>query len=123
MRAAAPAAAAGELVTFGVVPDRPETGYGYIRAGDGSGPRRVEQFVEKPDLATARAYLASGRHFWNSGMFLFTAAAYLRELRAHAPDILAACEAALAAGRRDGALVHLGRDESAAAAASRSTTP
>ena len=64
------------------------------------GCARVEQFVEKPDLQTARSYVASGRHFWNSGMFLFTAAAYLRELRTHAPDILASCEQAIAAGQR-----------------------
>lgn len=99
VRAALPAAGAGELVTFGVVPERPETGYGYIRgAPAGAGPRRIEEFVEKPDLATARGFLASGRHFWNSGMFLFSASAYLRELRLFAPDILAACEAAVAAG-------------------------
>lgn len=96
---AGPAARAGSLVTFGVVPDRPETGYGYILAARGEGVRAVEQFVEKPDLATARGYLASGRHLWNSGMFLFTAAAYLRELATYAPDVLAACERAVAQGR------------------------
>lgn len=102
VRSALPAAVAGELVTFGVVPERAETGYGYIRgATGGPGPRRIEEFVEKPDLATARDFVASGRHFWNSGMFLFGAGAYLRELRAFAPDILAACEAAVAASRSE----------------------
>jgi mannose-1-phosphate guanylyltransferase/mannose-6-phosphate isomerase len=107
---AAPAATAGRLVTFGVVPDRPETGYGYICAAPGEGPRAVERFVEKPDLVTAREYVRSGRYLWNSGMFLFSAASYLRELGKHAPDILAACRQALAAGHGDRALLHLGRD-------------
>ncbi len=110
IREAVPAALRGDLVTFGVVPDRPETGYGYIRAATGSGLRRVEQFVEKPDRATAEGYLASGRHFWNSGMFLFTAGSYLREIRAHAPDILATCETALATGHRGQSLWHVGRE-------------
>ncbi len=110
VQAAVPAAAAGALVTFGVVPDRPETGYGYIRAAAGDGVRAVEEFVEKPDLGTARKYVASGRHFWNSGMFLFTAAAYLRELRAHAPDILACCERATAEGMAEGCLFRPGKE-------------
>ncbi|GIK33803.1 MAG: mannose-1-phosphate guanylyltransferase/mannose-6-phosphate isomerase [Gammaproteobacteria bacterium] len=108
VRAALPAARAGELVAFGVVPERPETGYGYIRgAAGGAGPRRIEEFVEKPDLDTARGFLASGRHFWNSGMFLFSASAYLRELRNFAPDILAACEAAVAAGHVEATTLRL----------------
>lgn len=108
LRAALPVAVAGELVAFGVVPERPETGYGYIRgAAGGAGPRRIEEFVEKPDLDTARGFLASGRHFWNSGMFLFSASAYLRELRVFAPDILAACEAAVAAGHAEATTLRL----------------
>lgn len=107
VRLGLPAAAAGDLVTFGIVPERPETGYGYIRARGGTGPQRVEQFVEKPDAATACGYVASGRYFWNSGMFLFGAAAFLRELRALAPDILAACEAAAAQGAAQGAMWRL----------------
>ncbi|MCC7258687.1 MAG: mannose-1-phosphate guanylyltransferase/mannose-6-phosphate isomerase [Gammaproteobacteria bacterium] len=95
---AAPAAHAGRLVTFGVVPDRAETGYGYILAGAGEGVRPVERFVEKPDPATARGYLASGRYLWNSGRFLFTAASYLRALGLHAAGVLEACERALTAG-------------------------
>ncbi|WP_372720953.1 mannose-1-phosphate guanylyltransferase/mannose-6-phosphate isomerase [Immundisolibacter sp.] len=92
------AAAGGALVTFGVLPTRPETGYGYIRAGDpvdAKGPaRRVQAFVEKPDAARAAAYVASGDYLWNGGMFLFSASAYLAELERHAPAILAACRAA-----------------------------
>ncbi|MGK2940362.1 MAG: mannose-1-phosphate guanylyltransferase/mannose-6-phosphate isomerase [Immundisolibacter sp.] len=92
------AAAGGALVTFGVLPTRPETGYGYIRAGDpvdAQGPaRRVQAFVEKPDADRAAAYVASGDYLWNGGMFLFSASAYLAELERHAPAILAACRAA-----------------------------
>jgi len=93
---AIPAAAAGRLVTFGVVPDAPETGYGYIRAGSGDGDvLAVEEFVEKPDLDTAKQYLASGSYYWNSGMFLFSAAGFLDELGAQAPQMLAACREAV----------------------------
>ncbi len=90
----------GMLVTFGIVPGSPETGYGYIEQGDtieGRAAKHVARFVEKPDRATAEAYLASGRFLWNSGMFLFGAARYLQELEQHAPDIVAACKAAHAA--------------------------
>ena len=74
---------AGKLVTFGVVPDRPETGYGYIRRAKGEGPAYpVAEFVEKPDLATAVRYVQSGEYFWNSGMFMFRARTYLAELQA-----------------------------------------
>ena len=97
-----PAAEAGALVTFGVVPERPETGYGYIRRVPGEGPAYpVAEFVEKPDAATAAQYLASGDYFWNSGMFMFRASAFLEELGAHAPEILAACERAVATAGRD----------------------
>jgi mannose-1-phosphate guanylyltransferase/mannose-6-phosphate isomerase len=96
------AAEQGKLVTFGVVPDRPETGYGYIRRARGDGPAfPVAEFVEKPDLATAVRYVQSGEYFWNSGMFMFRARAYLAELREHAPAMLAACESAVAAATRD----------------------
>jgi len=96
------AAEQGKLVTFGVVPDRPETGYGYIRRARGEGPAYpVAEFVEKPDLATAVRYVQSGEYFWNSGMFMFRARTYLAELRQHAPAMLAACEAAVAAATRD----------------------
>lgn len=80
------AAGQGGLVTFGVQPDRPETGYGYIRAaGDGAGARPVQAFVEKPDAQTAESYLASGDYFWNSGMFVLNADAYLAALDQFAP--------------------------------------
>jgi mannose-1-phosphate guanylyltransferase/mannose-6-phosphate isomerase len=96
------AAESGSLVTFGVVPDRAETGYGYIRRGAGPGPAfPVAKFVEKPDAATARGYVESGEYYWNSGMFMFRASAYLAELGRYAPAMLAACRAALAAAGRD----------------------
>lgn len=85
-----------KLVTFGVVPITPETGYGYIKAGEPIGDAfRVEQFVEKPDLNTAQGYLASGDYYWNSGMFLFKASRYLEELKKYSPEILFACEKAM----------------------------
>jgi mannose-1-phosphate guanylyltransferase/mannose-1-phosphate guanylyltransferase/mannose-6-phosphate isomerase len=85
-----PLASGGHLVTFGVVPDRPHTGYGYIQRGaDLDGAFVVRRFVEKPDAATAADYLASGEYSWNSGMFLFRASRYLEELGHHAPGILA----------------------------------
>ncbi|WP_374473706.1 mannose-1-phosphate guanylyltransferase/mannose-6-phosphate isomerase [Arenimonas sp.] len=110
------AAEQGSLVTFGIVPTGPETGYGYIKAvaaeaaptGEG-GVRAVERFVEKPDLATAQAYVASGDYFWNSGMFLFRASAYLAELSKFAPAMAAAAEAALAGGKRDVDFLRLDR--------------
>jgi mannose-1-phosphate guanylyltransferase/mannose-6-phosphate isomerase len=91
------AAGAGRLVTFGVVPDKPETGYGYILCGEQHGAwSTLGKFVEKPDLATAESYVKSGQYLWNSGMFLFSAAAFLEELRTHEPAILEACERAVA---------------------------
>lgn len=74
----------GDLVTFGVRPTRPETGYGYIKCSEGMA---VEAFVEKPDLETAQKYLLSGDYFWNSGMFLFSVGAFRREIERHAPEI------------------------------------
>jgi len=101
--AGAPAAAEGRLVTFGIRPDRPETGYGYLElaAAPEPGPQPFLRFVEKPDAARAAEMLASGRYLWNSGMFLFSAAAILAAFEAHAPEIRAACAAALAGGRED----------------------
>ena len=109
---ALPLAAQGWLVTFGIRPDRAETGFGYIRraeAIDGHG-FRVEQFVEKPDLATAASYLADGGYDWNSGMFLFKAARYLEELDAHAPAMLAAVREAHAKASVDLDFVRIDRD-------------
>jgi mannose-1-phosphate guanylyltransferase/mannose-6-phosphate isomerase len=106
------AAEQGKLVTFGVVPDRPETGYGYIRRAAGQGPAYpVQQFVEKPDSATAQKYVASGEYYWNSGMFMFSARAYLTELKRHAPAMLSACEDAVAAATRDLDFTRLPKDE------------
>lgn len=103
VRNAVEPAAQGMLVTFGIVPTAPETGYGYIKQGDtvGDTAYRVAQFVEKPNLATAEQYLASGEYYWNSGMFLFKASRYLNELKAHRPDILHACELAMQGARGD----------------------
>jgi len=83
------AAQAGKLVTFGIVADRPESGYGYIRRNEegGDGWYQVREFVEKPDQPTAEEYVASGQYYWNSGMFLFRADALLGELRKFRPDI------------------------------------
>ena len=97
------AAASGALITFGIVPDAPHTGYGYLRLGANTGERlfALDRFVEKPDAATAKSYLAEGGYHWNSGMFLLSAAAYLEELRAHAPAIAQACRAAMADASAD----------------------
>jgi mannose-1-phosphate guanylyltransferase/mannose-6-phosphate isomerase len=96
------AARAGRLVTFGVVPTAPETGYGYIRRGAGAGPAfPISEFVEKPDAARAAQYLASGDYLWNSGMFLFGARRYLDELARYAPAMLEATTAALGAATHD----------------------
>jgi mannose-1-phosphate guanylyltransferase/mannose-6-phosphate isomerase len=93
---ALPAAEAGKLVTFGIVPRKAETGYGYIRRGAAEGPvYRIAQFVEKPDEARASQFVASGEYFWNSGMFLFKASRYLEELAKFAPDIAQSVHAAL----------------------------
>lgn len=90
-------AQADKLVTFGIVPTAPETGYGYIKRGEAvSAAFKVAQFVEKPNLETANSYLASGQYYWNSGMFMFKASVYLAELKQHRPDIYAACEQAMA---------------------------
>ena len=89
----------GKLATFGIVPSVSETGYGYINKGAELASRNgycVERFVEKPDQETAKAYLDSGNYFWNSGMFLFSASTYLRELKRHAPDIFDSCYKAYA---------------------------
>jgi mannose-1-phosphate guanylyltransferase len=109
VEAGLPAAAAGRLVTFGVVPHRPETGYGYLLKGESKGGWSVlDRFVEKPDFATAKDYVDSGRYLWNSGMFLFAASAFLSELRAHEPRMLAACERALATADVDADFTRLG---------------
>ena len=103
------AALDGYLVTFGVVPDKPETGYGYIARGDDRGGWfGVERFVEKPDLRTAQSYVDSGRYYWNSGMFLFSASAFLRELQKHSPAMLGPCRRAVAEAKVDADFTRLG---------------
>ena len=100
------AAKDGKLVTFGIVPASPETGYGYIKSTpDGVAVVPVEAFVEKPDTATALEYLEDGGYFWNSGMFLFSAGAYLDELQQLAPDMFEACETSMAGKTYDGDFV------------------
>ncbi len=111
LRDAVRAAEAGWLVTFGIVPTRAETGYGYIEAGapiDDGPALSVVRFVEKPETDTAQQYLDSGRFYWNSGMFVMCASSYLQALEAHAPKILRACEAAIAEAERDLDFVRLG---------------
>lgn len=102
---AAAKAEAGSLVTFGIVPSAPETGYGYIRRADAlAGDEEiypVAQFVEKPSLDVAKDYLASGEYFWNSGMFMFKPSRYLEELQKHSPDMVAACRQAHEGGQKD----------------------
>ncbi|MBM9514000.1 mannose-1-phosphate guanylyltransferase/mannose-6-phosphate isomerase [Desulfobulbus marinus] len=97
--AAVELAGQGKLVTFGIVPDHPETGYGYIAQGQGA---EVERFVEKPDLAKAEEYIARGNYLWNSGMFAFTAHALIEEMGLHAGDVVACMEAAVSEGKFDG---------------------
>jgi mannose-1-phosphate guanylyltransferase/mannose-6-phosphate isomerase len=103
VRVAMPAAQAGKLVTFGIVPAAPETGYGYIRqaAACGDGTFAIERFIEKPDAARAASFLQEGGYYWNSGMFLFRAGRYLEELGRHAPDIAQAARAALSGAKPD----------------------
>lgn len=99
----------GLLVTFGIIPNRPETGYGYIRRGAklGDDSYAVASFVEKPDQATAESYLASGDYFWNSGIFLMRADRWLDEVGDKRPDILAACQRAMQGAKPDVDFVRL----------------
>lgn len=102
VRMAAEAASAGQFVTFGVLPDRPETGYGYIQvARDAAEAQPVVSFKEKPDAATAAGYLASGGYLWNSGMFVLHAQAYLDELKRLRPAIAESVQRAWIEGRAD----------------------
>jgi mannose-1-phosphate guanylyltransferase/mannose-1-phosphate guanylyltransferase/mannose-6-phosphate isomerase len=100
------------LVTFGIVPTEPETGYGYIKASSVAKGLAFEvaKFVEKPNLETAQSYLASGDYFWNSGMFAFKAGRFIRELEKFNPQMLAVCRAALAAAKVDLDFVRLDKD-------------
>ncbi len=110
VRRAVHAAAEGAITILGVTPDRPETGYGYIRA-DGA---KVAQFIEKPDLATAQKYLAAGGYYWNAGMFVLRASVWMAALDKLRPDIAQACRAAFAVRTQDDAFVRPGKAEFAA---------
>ena len=115
---AAALAEQGKLVTFGIVPTAPETGYGYIKGGDSvvatgtdsADAFVVSEFVEKPNLATAEQYLASGDYYWNSGMFLFKASTYLAELKAHNPAIFTACESSIANTQADADFIRVNKE-------------
>jgi mannose-1-phosphate guanylyltransferase / mannose-6-phosphate isomerase len=108
-------AESGRLVTFGIVPDAPETGYGYIERGEGGeGCFEVARFVEKPDTARATEFLDSGRFYWNSGMFMFGAARYLQELERYRPDILQASRKAWESRQQDLDFCRLGEPDFAA---------
>lgn len=108
MAAAAPAAR-DRIVLFGVQPTGPETGFGYIQAGDdlGHNVRGVVRFAEKPDAATAQAYVEDGSYLWNAGIFMFSPAVFLAELERHAPEVAAASRAAYLAAPRRGMMVDL----------------
>ena len=110
-RQAAELAAQGHIVTFGIAPASPETGYGYIRRGDALGPgATVAAFKEKPDPETAESFLAAGDYYWNAGIFAAPAGLLLSEMQTHAPQIAAAAEAALDGAARDLDFVRLARD-------------
>lgn len=117
-QAAARTAADQRLITFGIEPENPHTGYGYIRRGPALGgdseAYSVAAFVEKPDLATAKGFLEEGGYYWNSGMFMLNAATYLEELRRYEPEVVRHAEASLDAGKHDADFVRL--DEQAFAA-------
>ena len=100
------------IVTFGIRPTHPETGYGYIEQGGvlADGVFEIERFLEKPDLPKATQYVEGGRHDWNAGIFLFSPRVMLDELAAHAPEVLAATRKAFEAGRRDGVNLLLDKD-------------
>jgi mannose-1-phosphate guanylyltransferase/mannose-6-phosphate isomerase len=114
----------GHLITFGIVPTAPETGYGYIKKGEpmvmpsgdpahqnpDTAAARIDRFVEKPDFETAKGYLLSGQYFWNSGMFMFLASRYLAELERHAPEMVAGCREAIRVGKEDLGFFRLDRD-------------
>lgn len=109
-------AAAGKLVTFGIIPEGPEIGYGYIRRASeaDAGGYSIEEFVEKPSLEVATRYVASGDYLWNSGMFLLGAKAFLDELTVHAPQMMALVEQALASAKTDLDFVRLDAEAFAA---------
>ncbi|MDO9199098.1 mannose-1-phosphate guanylyltransferase/mannose-6-phosphate isomerase, partial [Rhodoferax sp.] len=120
VRQGATLAVDGAVVTFGITPDAPETGYGYIQSGaaypghaspaDGAPARLIARFVEKPDLPTAQSYLAAGSYLWNSGLFMMRASVWLTAIGACRPDILAACQSAWDQGSTDAEFVRVGKE-------------
>lgn len=115
VQAAVPRALAGDMVTFGITPDRAETGYGYLELGaetdvGAANPQPIARFVEKPDAARATEMVASGRFLWNAGIFLFTAETLIAAFRAHAPEILAPVEASVAHAQYDLGFTRLASD-------------
>ena len=115
-----PDAERGSVVTFGIIPDRAETGYGYIEAradGDKSAVRDLLAFTEKPDVAKAQEYVAGGHHLWNSGIFMLRASVWLKAIGRFAPEILAACRKAVDAAKDDGDFVRLDAEAFAASPA------
>ncbi len=98
-------AESGRLITFGIIPTGPETGYGYIKKGleinDSTSTSKIERFVEKPDIETAKNYVESGSFCWNSGMFMFKASQIISELDIHCPGMVGPCKQALASGKQD----------------------
>ena len=119
IRAALPLVAEGWLVTFGISPDAPETGYGWIKVGEsiGEGIHRVDRFVEKPPRDKAEEMLAAGDHVWNGGIFLFRADIFLGALSAYAPEMLVAAQDAMEKGRSEGARIWPDADAFAASPA------
>ena len=114
---AASAAEEGSIVTFGIEPDHPATGFGYIAAGAGEGVRKVDRFVEKPPLEKAEAMLAEGGHYWNAGIFLAKARTWRNELESHAPAIRAAAQGALANAEVDDGVIYVDAESFAASPA------
>jgi mannose-1-phosphate guanylyltransferase/mannose-6-phosphate isomerase len=113
VRQGAALAADGAIVTFGITPDSPETGYGYIQAGASygvGGAAVISRFVEKPDLATAQSYLDAGTYSWNSGLFMVKASVWLAAMAVCRADIQTACQNAWDAGKTDGEFVRVGKD-------------
>ncbi|TAM09651.1 MAG: mannose-1-phosphate guanylyltransferase/mannose-6-phosphate isomerase [Nevskiaceae bacterium] len=99
----------GDIVTLGITPDRPETGYGYIKLVDSDDTSRVEHFVEKPDRETAERYLVEGGYYWNAGLFVLKASVWLTALERFRPDMATACNEAWAARTTDGAFIRPGK--------------
>jgi len=104
-------ASEGHLVTFGIAPSHPETGYGYIKAGDAMGESgfQIAEFIEKPDITRAKAYLHEGNYLWNSGIFMFNPSSFLAEVEMYAPEILNGCREALAGATTETDFVRLER--------------